>query len=242
MGDCVRIPRRGEGARQVIIFATDPHIKDDSRLDFIRCWCRYVTGARPDTLILGGDFYDPWQAPWRDILALQAWAEVQTMIRNRDDAGLPTYYIRGNHDHDCPQIDGAEMVNKVIIDGWEFRHGWERDPVWKYAGISRIAFWIADHCPSLMLPIYKALYPTPAASLQVVSKSSFDALEVAEQWTLHTGGIHLLWRQHADSVGRRVCIGHTHCLWIDPLVCDGGSLSYGQWLEIDGEKVSVKTL
>jgi len=225
----------------VLLAASDLHCYDDGSRSLVRAFAGYVQEKKPGDLIFCGDIFDPWKAPWDVLLGLESTAIIQTLIRNRADAGLSTWYIRGNHDHTIrPEwIEGAEVVNKVILGNMEFRHGWERDAVW--AVINRPAFWIADHLPSVALRIHKMLYGEMPLSQYTVAPDPLSALEMCERWNLHVGAIHTLWREYADRNKRRVVIGHTHCAWVDPLLCDCGSLAYGQWLEI-GESVEVKTL
>ena len=227
--------------RLVLLAASDLHLYDDGSRSLVRDWAEYVQEKKPANLILGGDIFDPWKAPWDILLGLESTAIIQTLIRNRADAGLPTYYIRGNHDYQIKAewIEGAELVNRVILGGIEYRHGHERDAIWTV--IRGPAFWIADHVPWLALRIHKMLYGEMPLSQYVVSPDPLSALEMCDRWNLHVGAIHTLWREYADRNKRRVVIGHTHTAWVDPLLCDCGSLSYGQWLEI-GDSVEVKTL
>lgn len=225
----------------MLLAASDLHLYDDGSCSLVREWAEYVQQRKPDDLILCGDIFDPWKAPWSTILGLESTAIIQTLIRNRADDGLHTFYIRGNHDYGIkPEwVEGAEVVNKVVMGGMEFRHGHERDVSW--AIINKPAFWIADHLPWLALRIHKMLYGAMPLSQYTVSPDPLSALEMCDRWNLHVGTIHTLWREYADRVKRRVVIGHCHCAWVDPLLCDCGSLSYGQWLEI-GDSVRVVTL
>lgn len=227
--------------RLVLLAASDLHLYDDGSRGLVRAWAEYVQERKPADLILAGDIFDPWKVPWSTILGLESTAILQTLIRNRADAGLLTWYIRGNHDYGIkPEwVEGATVCNKVVMGDMEFRHGFERDTVW--AIIRRPAFWIADHLPALAVRIHKMLYGEMGLSQYAVSPNPMSALEMCDRWNLHVGTIHTLWRDYADRNKRRVVIGHTHTAWVDPLLCDCGSLSYGQWLEI-GESVEVKTL
>ncbi len=212
----------------MIICASDLHLYCEN--PFVREWTRYVMGQKPALLVLNGDIADPWKSSWATILGLQSWADIQTLVRNRDDAGYPTVYIKGNHDYGIKQeyLEGAEILNRFEIGDFEFRHGWERDGVW--LTINKPAFWIADHFPSLAVRIHKLLYgelPTGA--------NPIDALELYEAWNLHVGMIHTLWREYADRNHKKVVIGHSHCQWTDPLLIDCGALYMGQWVTIDKE-------
>jgi len=218
----------------VIIVGSDLHLYCEN--PFVREWCRYVMGQNPALLVLNGDIADPWKVPWSTILGLQSWADIQTLVRNRDDAGYPTVYIRGNHDYGIKQeyLEGAEILNRFEIGDFEFRHGWERDAIWTL--INKPAFWIADHFPALAIRIHKMLYgemnPKPAVSI--------DALDVYESWNLHVGAIHTLWREYADRNKKKLIIGHSHCQWNDPLLTDCGALYMGQWVEM-GEHAVLRS-
>jgi len=237
----------------VIIFATDAHQYDDSDLALLTRFYDYVRVKQPRLFILGGDWGDPWKAPWEQILATQSWAGLQSLAHVRADAGLQTVYLRGNHDHSIRQgyLPGATIVNRFIDGQYEFVHGWQRDVTWRWP-LSLIAFWIADHLPGLMVPIHSRLFgPTPGAEKpnpQIVGRpiELADVLlyEVrAQDWNLHFGLIHTAWREHSNKHKRRVVIGHTHCLWpFDGMIADGGALYEDRsFLEI-GNQVEVITI
>lgn len=229
----------------MIVWATDAHIFDDRHADLLAEFYEYVDKTKPATLILS-EWADPWQAKWEDILVTVPWSFLQHVVAQRCDEGLQTVYIKGNHDWTIKQrhLPGAVIVNKWLIEypecTYEFRHGWERDIVWRWP-VSNIAFWIADHAPWLMLPIYRMLYgPTPTEVKAAVDEGTTPA----QDWTAHVGFIHYLWQVHADKAKRRVILGHTHNLWpFDGLIADGGAFCEDKaWLEIDHADIAVKHL
>ena len=212
----------------MIIVASDLHLYCEN--PFVREWTRYVTGQNPALLVLNGDIADPWKSSWETILGLQSWADIQTLVRNRDDAGYPTVYIRGNHDYGIKQeyLEGAEILNRFEIGDFEFRHGYEMDAIWTV--IQKPAFFIADKFPWLALRIHRLLYGE-----MPLAKSPIAALDIYESWNLHVGAIHTLWREYADRNHKKLVIGHTHTQWNDPLLTDCGALYMGQWVTIDKE-------
>jgi hypothetical protein len=237
-----------------LAFMSDAHVYDDSLLSLMTAFYDRMREERPRVLILT-ETWDPWKAPWAQIQATQTWAGFQALTHERADAGLTTVYIPGNHDTPFKKewAPYAIVTNKWIESYpdciYEFRHGWERDASWKWP-LSAIAFWIADHCPSLMVPIHRALFgPTPAETkpnptikgreITLTDVLQYEAME--QNWNLHVGIIHTLWREYAAKQGRRIILGHSHCLWdFDGLIADGGAYYEDRaWLAIDGEKIEL---
>ncbi len=245
------------------VFCTDAHIYDDSLFHPTSRFYQTVKDAR--VLILS-EWWDPWKAPWAQIQATESWAAFQQFTHERADRGLQTIYIPGNHDTPFRKewAPYATVTNKWVEEYpdciYEFHHGWERDFIWgglgKIPGIAPLAFWIADHLPSLMVPIHTRLFgPTPGtekpseavmdfmARHYLLSPAAISAgVDVLNQdWNLHVGTIHTLWREYAVKTGRRVILGHSHCLWdFDGLIADGGAFYEDKaYLAIDGEKIEI---
>jgi len=203
-----------------ILFFSDLHIADDSRVDVIRQCRTVVYQEHPDIIVLGGDIFDPWKAHWSDICQTTSYQLIDDMTKW---VRAKTIYINQNHDYNAPAwvLPSAYRCGQYDSGVWRFLHGWEFS--WDWGIFGPALFWLSTHHPELMIPLHKAFYPHHEPIPGQHDKR--------QDWTVIIGGIHARARLYAQKNGICLCIGHTHCPSVfDGLMIDGGdmidSLSY----------------
>lgn len=206
---------------------SDLHIDgSDVRMDDVAELCRVIKALNPGLLIFLGDLGDRWKSLWPMILSSWSWSHIHQLVRDRDAAGLETVWVCDNHDHDAKPcyLSGATLCRSCEDDRYIYRHGWELDWSWggigKLPGIAPIAFFMADHLPGLMIPLYNLLF---GRRHKTPGQTQPKRLEFSQAWSEHVGLIHLRAQSHAKKKGKGVIIGHTHCpRSFDGLMADCG--------------------
>lgn len=188
------------------IVASDLHIDgSDSRYPYIRLLCEIIEEEDPDLLVLAGDIGDPWADPWESILASKSWRCLKSLCEKRYHE-IPmrnTVWILDNHDHNgkkgylgnvwhCRSFEDSRII---------YRHGWEFDWTWsgigRIPGVSRLAFWLSDHFPWLMVPIHKAFFRGRGISTSNLSD-------------LHRAAVLSAARKYGQKRGKVTVFGHIH--------------------------------
>lgn len=198
-----------------VIFVTDLHIHNDDTLDDVIKLCEDVRNKKPDVFILGGDILDPWMATWDVLLETQSWKEIKKLVKERYAEGYKTIWFPYNHDYGAKPdyLPGAELKQSHKEGKWLFLHGWEFDIGWGgmggLPGIAPLAFWIATHCPQIMIHIFNFLY---GKDEKARSLSRMKAIgDYNDDWTLKVHLLHGRAMQYAKKHKLYLAIGHTHC-------------------------------
>jgi len=140
----------------------------------------YVRHELPDLLVMNGDIFDPWKAPWNTLKRSIFHDMVEDMIAERVRKCLYTIWIDRNHDYRPPKdfFSFGEPYFHICKDYtatiqgkvYKWEHGWEYDitwgGLWKIPGIYPIAFFIAKHAPWLMVPLYNFLFRRNSPGVQ----------------------------------------------------------------------------
>jgi len=218
------------------IFATDFHIHHGQRPE-VNAFCDMIEDCPPDLTVLGGDIADRWQGTWKDILECPAWKRMQSMANQLYHRGYPIMWIPYNHDYGAkPEyLPGAEMVDRVIIDGWMLCHGWEFSLDWGLGPVDNVAYWMARNKPEWMIPFYHKFFKTPG---QLVN---YDARTYREKWhwKIETG--HSIARMKAQETNLNVAVGHFHTRILEPdFFADAGhNVGSNSWLVIVDGKAAL---
>jgi len=161
---------RGDTARGDTKRPVDVLVLSDIHLGTVGCHAtellRYLKSVQPGTLILNGDIFDCWQfTKW---YWPKAHMKVVKRILKFVSAGVPVYYITGNHDDMLRKfaeqdLGNFHLFNKLVLDlagkrAWVF-HGDVFDIVTKHSRwlarlggvgydllilINRLANWISE--------------------------------------------------------------------------------------------------
>ena len=133
------VMKKRDGKRPVDIL-----VLSDIHLGTVGCHAtellRYLKSVRPGTLVLNGDIIDCWQfTKW---YWPKAHMKVVKRILKLVSAGIPVYYVTGNHDDMLRKFAEQDMgnfhlVNKLVLDldgkrAWVF-HGDVFDVVTKHS-------------------------------------------------------------------------------------------------------------
>lgn len=250
---------------KAVVFS-DSHIsKDSSNLEQITKLGNKIIYNKPDLVVMNGDIFDPWVSKWDEIVKLPAYIELDGMCKNRAARGLPTIYVKGNHDWQIPSFVLPEAIKvgqykTTIADHpYIFIHSHQFDLVWGGIGsfgfAHDIAFFIADKMPWLMIPLYNALFRQKIPSVKkalatgvtrlIEEKCDEGALnEAMISWNLHFATIQLRASKYAHDKKSRVSIGHTHspASFNGLMVDDGDMMDSFTYVEIADNVVSLKKL
>ena len=226
-----------------IMFFTDAHFWNDEQLPITDQVCTLIEREKPKTLIIS-EWFDPWKLPWPQILETKCWARFRKMTLYRSLDCLETIVIPGNHEipwkaeyfPHCKIMAKYQNGNLVIMHGHQF------DPIWSgsgpFAGISPVAFWIADHMSWMMSPIYRMLFGRPKVSLAAKKHTE------ADDWTEWVGVYQLRAKTWAHKNKVELWVGHDHCqIAPDGIFADAGDLedSMTYLAKVDG-KSELRTL
>ncbi len=168
--------------------------------------CGIVRLKKPPLWILGGDTDDPWKAVWEEVLACETHQMLQAVVQERAQEGLETIVLTDNHDHAAkPEYwPGARLMRWYGEDNWEFRHGWEFDPIWHNFG--GFPFWLSMHWPGLAVPIYHAFSQTPN---QIKDQNG-------DKWKAGVDVINFNAKAYSARHNVNLLCGHTHYPKTDP--------------------------
>lgn len=249
---------------RAIVFS-DSHISNGANLEQLTKLCNKIRYNSPDLVVLNGDIFDPWCAKWDQIVKLPTYEVISGMVKSRSAKGLPTIYIKGNHDWLIPKYILPETTKvgqyKTTIANHKyiFVHGHTFDIVWGGIGtfgfVHDIAFFIADKMPWLMIPLYNCLFRSKLPSVKkakasgsvklIEEKCDEGALDDAmASWNLHYATIQLRASQYAHNKKSRVVISHTHSpASFNGLMVDTGDMldSY-TYVDIVDNTVCLKSL
>lgn len=212
----------------------------------------FIAREKPPLLVIAGDNLDRWKASWDDLEKTIFCQELKNLIRERTNKCMMTVTIAKNHDHGIPKrifkdvansywyYEANNLIATVGKHTYKWMHGWEYDIAWggigNVPGIYPIAFWIAEHAPWLMIPLYRRLFgqnSSPGVGRAVIESDipflaetslSTEAFEAdLEQWNWHVAMIHDRARADVKKDGIYRILQHTHYPWaFDGMICDGG--------------------
>lgn len=246
---------------RTIVFS-DSHISNTSNnLEPITKLCNKIIYNKPDLVVMNGDIFDPWKTKWEDIKKLAQYDTLEKMCLSRTKAGLPTVYIKGNHDWQIPQVILPATIKTAKYEASDceckyiFIHGWTFDVIWQTPLVHDIAFLIADKAPWLMIPLYNALFRRSLPSVKKAMVSGKMRLveqqndqcaldEAMNDWNLHYATIQLRAAKYAHSKKARVITGHSHApAAFNGLIADSGDLlDSNTYLDIIDNVVTLKKL
>ncbi len=229
---------KGEAKRPV-----DLVVISDVHLGTVGCHAaellRYLKSVRPGTLVLNGDIMDCWQfSKW---YWPKAHMKVVKRILKLAAAGIPVYYIAGNHDDVLRKVGeqhlgNLHLVNKVVMDleagrAWMF-HGDVFDVVMKHSRwlarlggkgydvlilINRLANWLSERTGHGRLSLSKRIKEGVKSAVSFMGDFERTAADVA-----------------LEQGYQFVVCGHIHQPAMREIAGDGGRVTYlnsGDWVE-----------
>lgn len=229
---------KGEAKRPV-----DLVVISDVHLGTVGCHAaellRYLKSVRPGTLVLNGDIMDCWQfSKW---YWPKAHMKVVKRILKLAAAGVPVYYIAGNHDDVLRKVGeqhlgNLHLVNKVVMDleagrAWMF-HGDVFDVVMKHSRwlarlggkgydvlilINRLANWLSERTGHGRLSLSKRIKEGVKSAVSFMGDFERTAADVA-----------------LEQGYQFVVCGHIHQPAMREIAGEGGRVTYlnsGDWVE-----------
>ena len=203
-----------------ILSASDFHYHDDSRISTALNFRSLVETLKPDILVIG-EVFDPWKSPWAKILQTETHRIMEDMCKRRWLDRKETIYIRGNHDWSAKPdyLHYTELVTRYYYEDILFMHSWEFYIDWFL--IHPFAFWIADHKPEWMCPIYNCLYGRRKSPRELKKH------DTRADWTKQIGWAHLKVQDYAIKHRVRMVVQHSHC----PTPFNGIFADDGDWFD-----------
>lgn len=229
---------KGDSRRPV-----DVLVLSDIHLGTVGCHAtellRYLKSVRPGTLVLNGDIIDCWQfTKWY-------WPKTHMKVVKRIlklvSAGVPVYYVTGNHDDMLRKfaeqdLGNFHLVNKLILDldgkrAWVF-HGDVFDVVTKYSRwlarlggvgydllilINRFVNWISEMSGHGRISLSKRIKEGVKSAVSFIGDFERTVVAMALE----------------EGYGYVVC-GHIHQPVIRRIEGEGGVVTYlnsGDWIE-----------
>lgn len=215
----------------------DSHIHDDSRLDVMNELYGIIRAERPNVLVLNGDIGDPYKAKWEDIIATKTWQGLASLVQQRAAIGYKDYYIHYNHDSNAKSsyLPRITLCNRYQTGNIVVMHGYEFDGYWDI--VHPFAFWMAQHHPKLMIPVYNLLFrgKTPSRLKHGTTQ---------EDWNWKVETVHSRARSYAKNHNARLIIGHTHCPWVfDGFIANQGDMEDSfSYVTFNENAITLKTL